>query len=175
LRVGEALALTWEDVVFDPVGTAKRGYVSVREGKSKFAKRNVSLTEAARVALLKQKQLSKSNYVFVRKDGITPVSRYTLSGQHAGLRKKLKLPADAVLHSLRHTMLTQLGASGADVFTIMRIAGHSSVTVSQKYIHPTPESLEGAMDKLEIFQLASKDENKQVAVPAHTIESVTIQ
>jgi integrase len=41
-----------------------------------------------------------------------------------------------VLHSLRHTMLTRLGESGVDAFTIMRIAGHSSITVSQRYIHP---------------------------------------
>ena len=31
----------------------------------------------------------------------------------------------------------------------MRIAGHSSVTVSQRYVHPTPESLERAFKRLE--------------------------
>lgn len=33
-----------------------------------------------------------------------------------------------MLYSLRHTALTRLGETGADAFTIMRIAGHSSVT-----------------------------------------------
>jgi hypothetical protein len=33
----------------------------------------------------------------------------------------------------------------------MRIAGHSSITVSQKYVHPTPESLERAFEKLDAF------------------------
>jgi hypothetical protein len=46
-------------------------------------------------------------------------------------------------------MLTRLRESGADAFTIMRIAGHSSVTVSQRYVHPTPEGLERAFDRLE--------------------------
>jgi hypothetical protein len=46
-------------------------------------------------------------------------------------------------------MLTQLGGGGADAFTIMRIAGHSSVTVSQRYVHPTPEAVEGAFERLE--------------------------
>ena len=46
-------------------------------------------------------------------------------------------------------MLTRLGESGADAFTIMRIAGHSSVTVSQRYIHPTPEGMERAFERLE--------------------------
>ena len=39
-------------------------------------------------------------------------------------------------------MLTRLGEAGADAFTIMRIAGHASVTTSQRYVHPTPESME---------------------------------
>ena len=58
------------------------------------------------------------------------------------VRDNLKLSRDFVVHSLRHTMLTRLGEAGAEVFTIMRIAGHSSVTVSQRYVHPAPESME---------------------------------
>ena len=46
-------------------------------------------------------------------------------------------------------MLTRLGEAGADAFAIMRIAGHSSVTVSQRYIHPSPETLERVFDRLE--------------------------
>ena len=46
-------------------------------------------------------------------------------------------------------MLTRLGEAGADAFTIMRIAGHSSVTVSQRYVHPTPEGMERAFERLE--------------------------
>ena len=34
--------------------------------------------------------------------------------------------------------------------TIMRIAGHSSITVSQRYVHPSPESVELAFEKLEV-------------------------
>ena len=46
-------------------------------------------------------------------------------------------------------MLTRLGEAGADAFTIMKIAGHSTVTVSQRYVHPTPEALERAFERLE--------------------------
>ena len=73
----------------------------------------------------------------------------SLDHQHAEVRETLKLPKDFVIHSLRHTMLTRLGEAGADAFAIMRIAGHSSVTVSQRYVHPTPESLEHAFERLE--------------------------
>ena len=51
------------------------------------------------------------------------------------------------MHSLRHTMLTRLGEAGADAFTIMRIAG--SVTVSQRYVHPTPEGMERALGRMQ--------------------------
>ncbi len=46
----------------------------------------------------------------------------------------LDLAGDFVLHSLRHTMLTRLGESGVGAFTIMQIAGHGSIVVSERYI-----------------------------------------
>jgi integrase len=61
----------------------------------------------------------------------------------------LTLPEDFVLHSLRHTFGTRLGEAGADAFTIMKLMGHSTVTVSQKYVHPSPEFLETAMTRLQ--------------------------
>jgi len=46
----------------------------------------------------------------------------------------LQLPNDCVIHSLRHTFLTRFGEAGADAFTIKKVAGHSSVTISERYI-----------------------------------------
>jgi integrase len=77
---------------------------------------------------------------------------------HERVREILKWPAEFVMHSLRHTFGTRLGESGADAFTIMRLMGHSSVTVSQRYVHPTPVTQENAFLALE---RASQDfENK---------------
>ena len=64
------------------------------------------------------------------------------------------LPWDAVLHSTRHTALTDLGAAGADAFTIKAVAGHASVTTSQRYVHPVPETLTRAMERLEAYRKA---------------------
>ena len=43
---------------------------------------------------------------------------------------------------LRHTALTSLGekASG-DVFVLARIAGHCSISVTQRYIHPQADAI----------------------------------
>lgn len=72
-----------------------------------------------------------------------------LDQQHRRLRQVLKLPEDFVLHSFRHTYGTRLGEAGADAFTIMRLMGHSTVVVSQRYVHPTPETLESAVERME--------------------------
>ena len=55
---------------------------------------------------------------------------------------------------LRHTFATRLGESGADVFTIMKLMGHSSVSVSQKYVYPSPESVERGFAKLEALSVS---------------------
>lgn len=68
----------------------------------------------------------------------------------------MELPKDFVMHSLRHTFGTRLGESGADVFTIMKLMGHSSVTVSQRYVHPSPEAVETAMERLERLGVANR-------------------
>jgi len=78
-----------------------------------------------------------------------PFITTSLDHQHAAVRRLLHLPKDFVVHSLRHTMLTRLGEAGADPFTIMRIAGHSSVAISQRYVHPSPEAMERAFERLE--------------------------
>jgi hypothetical protein len=80
---------------------------------------------------------------------------------------------DFVIHSLRHTMLTRLGEAGADAFTIMRIAGHSSVTISQRYVHPTPESLERAFERLENLNTQKFEEADLEETPRNVVGIVS--
>src|SRR5439155_25836354 len=53
-----------------------------------------------------------------------------------------------VLYSLRHTFLTRLGASGCDAWTLARIAGHSSVAISARYVHPSEDTVLAAVGRL---------------------------
>lgn len=66
-------------------------------------------------------------------------------------------------------MLTRLGESGVDAFTIMRIAGHSSFTVSQRYIHPTPEAVERAFERLQLSSASTENQPKRL--PPATISA----
>jgi hypothetical protein len=47
-------------------------------------------------------------------------------------------------------MLSRLSLLGVDAFTIMRIGGHSSITISHRYAHPSPEAVERAFEELEV-------------------------
>lgn len=66
-----------------------------------------------------------------------------------GTKQKFPFPRDSVPRFLRHTCLTGLGGAGADPFAIMKLAGHSSFTISQRRVHPTGETIELAFDRLE--------------------------
>src|SRR5262249_5832400 len=140
LRVGELAALRWDDVHLEPIGSARYGYLLVRSGKTRNAKRTVPLS--GRVRAMLESRLRIGPRVFW-------VTANTLEHHHQDLRDKLGMDPDFVLHSLRHTMLTRLGESGADAFTIKRIAGHSSITISERYVHPTPEHVERIFERFE--------------------------
>ena len=118
------------------------------KGRPVTAARSVNLTSRAAAMLELRRQASASAFVFAvgSKKPLLPSS---LAHLHARVRRRLKLPAEFVLYSLRHTALTRLGENGADAFTIMRIAGHSSVTTSQRYVHPSSETVAFAIVRLD--------------------------
>jgi len=178
LRVGEAIHLEWPDVHLEPAAGASLGYLKVRARHSKNSKsRNVPLT-ARVVEMLKGLGAHKAGYVFHREQE-QPVYQTWLNQQHSELRTLLKLPVEFVPHSFRHTYGTRLGESGADAFTIMRLMGHSSVTVSQKYVHPTPETVERAVQRLDALnggeRLRSPFQSLQKSLQAREMKSGDIQ
>ena len=171
LRAGEALALEWSDVYLAPVGKARFGYVRIRKGKSKNARRNVSLTARATALLTGRKGEAVDQFVFSNGRG-RPYAVTYLDHRHLKVREKLGWSDEFVIHTLRHTMLTRLGEAGVDAFSIMRIAGHSSITISQRYVHPSPEALEAAFEKLEEqSRTASTPPEKNTACLPQVVEN----
>jgi integrase len=169
LCVGEVCGLEWRDVHLEPANGARFGYLHVRDGKTRNRRRNVLLNPVVHAMLEARWMEAETPWVFTDsmwrnryEPGTEPLYKSTLQHQHVTLRRALQLPEGFVLHSLRHTFLTRLGMSGADAFTIKRIAGHSSVTISEKYIHPTPESLERAFERLETYNARSLQEGPKL-------------
>jgi hypothetical protein len=81
-------------------------------------------------------------------------------------------------YSLRHTFGTRLGEAGADAFTIIKIMEHSSVAVSQRYVHLAPETLERAFERLEernrtaASRLGERNEKQTVELPRDEIRQL---
>lgn len=166
LRVGEAVALLWENVHLEPVAGSRYGWLSVRSVesedavlhsvKSDNAVRSVPLSSRVSGLLKERQEKSKSVWVFPGDSPDAPVLGTSLDHIHAevcrpgrGKKRIYKFPAPFVLHSLRHTCLTRWGEAGMDAFRIKKLAGHSSITVSERYVHPVGEMDELVFDRLE--------------------------
>lgn len=156
LRGREVVGLMWADVVAPRA--AQRGYLRVRRETAKGGKpRTIPLSERAWAAISAGPR--SPLYVF----GDPPPSLVVLQTWHRRARRKLGLPKEFVLHSLRHTCLTRLGEAGVDAFSIRAIAGHASVVTSQRYVHPVTDALDRAIGKAEILaaELATPPRTKR--------------
>ena len=67
---------------------------------------------------------------------------------------------------MRHTALTRM-APFCDAFTLARIAGHSSITITQRYCHPQADAVEAAFSRFgnrsEVVTEGGHRENRQLA------------
>jgi integrase len=85
------------------------------------------------------------NFIADNKD--EHVNHDTFKGQHKSAIRLAKVRAFEV-YSLRHTFLTRLGESGCDVWTLARIAGHSNIKMSTRYVHPSENAVLNAFSRL---------------------------
>lgn len=75
-------------------------------------------------------------------------------------------------YCLRHTALTNLAKAGVDDFTLARIAGHSRISTTERYIHPQAEVIDSAFWKLAGTQdVPTKSPTKVAALPAGRFSS----
>jgi hypothetical protein len=69
---------------------------------------------------------------------------------------------------LRHTALTELAKAGCDASTLGRIAGHSSITITQRYIHPQADAIVRA------FAPFVQPEQKQLEAPKPELDETQV-
>ena len=89
-----------------------------------------------------------------------PLLVTTLDHQHFKIREKLDYPNDFVLHSLRHTFGTRLGEAGVDAFTIKELMGHTSILVSQRYVHPTTDTMRRGFEKSDLRNRSEREKGR---------------
>ena len=156
-------------------------------GQNRRAQRYIGLAADAPAILARQKSLPRPQYVFVRSgDRVdkslwyrAPLSRHTLSEQFTKRSRLMGRPWDAVLHSTRHTALTDFGAAGADAFTIQQIAGHASVTTSQRVCIRRGDDSVGAscLERYRKAEAAAQPPGLAIVakMDEHATESATLQ
>ncbi len=140
------------------------GLLQVSEGKSKAAKRILPLVPEV-YAVLHRRRGEQGNpeegWVFPTSSRQGHLNGNTTKDQHAIALKKSKV-ARFEPYILRHTALTRLAESGCDVFTLARIAGHSSITITQRYVHPQADAVERAFTAF--GNLCKAGEQKELGV-----------
>jgi len=160
LRISEACGLKKEHITYDDdeKGERRPHKIKIVKGKSKFSKREIPLTDRAANVLEAALLKSRSDWVFTSKGGRKPLTRHYPSEQFRVIRDALNLGPDYVLHSTRHTFCTNLGKAGNGAFAIQKLAGHSSITISERYVHADSEVADKAIQSLNV--LNSKPQRK---------------
>jgi integrase len=156
MRPGEVFVLRWENISLNGSG----GLIQVTEGKTKTARRMLPMLPVVHDALKARHKESgepEAGWVFPSTSREGHFNKDTAKDQHTKAIQRANEEAEKngrprlmafPPYVLRHTALTQLAQAGCDAFTLARIAGHSSITITQRYIHPQADAIERAFAPL---------------------------
>jgi integrase len=147
LRAGEMVALHWSDVDF----TRRRLCVRHSDWRGSLTApkngrvRYVPLTERLLTVLREYRHL-RGPRVLCKDDG-APLSRQSAWTR---VRRAVKLAGVPTgVHILRHTFCSHLAMQGAPSIAIKGLAGHQEMSVTQRYMHLSPDVLGSSIQLLE--------------------------
>lgn len=140
MRPEENSRLRWESISWS---YGQFGTLQVTHGKTAAARRMLPLSPRVRALLERRWRAAKmpsEGWVWVAATASGHMEHSTVKKQH---QRALRLSGvhPFVLYSLRHTFLTRLGEAGCDAWTLARIAGHSSIAISSRYVHPSSDAV----------------------------------
>jgi len=165
LRLGEVLALQWNDVNFEKglIKIQSSAYYCKIESdadssydfiyctpKSKSSYRTVVLPDGLLELLREHKKDSLSKFIVARLDG-KRIPTHSYQYAFKAILKKCEINYGS-FHTLRHTFATKAIELGADIKTVSEVLGHKSAGFTlNRYIHSMLESkkmLAGRIDKV---------------------------
>ena len=143
LRRGELIHLTWADIDF------KNKILSVQAKgdwqPKDYETRHIPMTP--RLAEILQNHPRKGDpFVFVNRQGQS-LDPDVLSHDFLKLVRSRGIKGVSV-HTLRHSFASHLVMSGADLYTVQKLLGHSSIKTTEIYAHLAPDYLKAAMQRL---------------------------
>ena len=157
LRIGELLALTWDDIDFGKGllfvsktchdGNDGKNHIRIIDSPKTVHSRRVIPLPKQILSLLKGvKKRSKCEYVIADKDKPVFVRSYQRTFEF--LLKKLNISHKG-FHSLRHTFATRAMECGMDVKTLSELLGHKNATITlNRYAHSLLEHKVDMMNRL---------------------------
>lgn len=157
LRIGELLALTWNDIDFinGALNVTKTCHDGNENGKhvrfidtpkTEKSIRRIPLSKSVIKMLREMKKKSRCEYII--SDGEKPVFVRSYQRTFELLLRKLDIPHKG-FHSLRHTFATRAVECGMDVKSLAEILGHKNASVTlNRYTHSLWEHKAVMMNKL---------------------------
>jgi len=157
LRPEECFRLRWESITW---ANGRHGTLLVTHGKTAAARRVLPMSPRVRRVLeIRWEAAGKpaEGWIWAAPTKSGHMESSSIKRQHKRTFRILaeqakgdnqKLIRKFVLYSLRHTFLTRLGESGCDAWTLARIAGHSDIRISARYVHPSEDAVLVAMTRL---------------------------
>ncbi|MEX1365601.1 MAG: site-specific integrase [Nannocystaceae bacterium] len=149
LRCGEMLGLRWSDIDLERQQlTVARAIWKGQEGPPKGGRsRTIPLGPRLAEALHEHRHLRlQGQPVIQTQDGRTPSAR-CLSYWLEALQRAAGFQACGP-HILRHTFCSHLAMRGRPVRAIQELAGHRSITTTERYMHLSPGAVRDAIESL---------------------------
>jgi integrase len=147
MRPEECHRLRWDYINWNG---GRNGMLLIAEGKTKAARRVLPLSPRLRTLLENRWKLGGEpgeGWIWPAETKDGHINHDSLKFQHKKALKLAKVRSFEV-YSIRHTFLTRLGESGCDAWTLARIAGHSNISISQRYVHPSEDAVLNALSRL---------------------------
>jgi len=164
LRIGEMANLKWSHIDLN------RGIITVMDPKGGEG-RVAFMTKKIKDIFEDMKRRRPDDYVFVKKDGkrLREMPKVFFEVvKNLGLNEDIADPRQKVVaHTLRHTFASWHVEAGTDLYTVKSLMGHSVISMTERYSHLSPGTLQNATRTLEraignTKQKKNKDQSGQV-------------